>query len=329
MKKIIFFVLLLGFGTQQVWAQARIFNGTNEKIVVSDSKGLTEVVVNARASAIATFLPSDGVAKFNLARYEGFNKVDLGEATRLSKNGKIAIKNLSLDDGSAAEAEEPKVKLGLKKDSKTFGSARTVDAGAARSETQSRSGVVPASGLVLSNQSSYRLTALDGVFKGAALAAGQVSRINRSVPTGKLTFSVYFDPEEDSISSGRNHRWAVINKIIVEGQDSLNITDTDLSQVSSGEEIKKAIKNNFDIDFLIVAGNNAGKVVAARKMTQLELAVGWNYIPVEYMTREGLPVRSILLLMVNNSKRPIVINRRSDADLDSVDPNQIIFSNSK
>jgi len=330
MKKILLFVIFLSFfGAQQSWAQARVFNGTSEKLVVSDLKGLTEVVINARGSAVATFLPSDGVAKFNLSRYEGFNKVNIGEATRVAKNGKIAIKDLSLDDGSAVEDEKPRTILGLKKESKTFGSARTVDTGTARSEIQNRQGVVPASGMVLSNQSSYRLTALDGIFKGAALASGQVSRINRSVPTGKLTFSVYFDPEEDSISSGRNHRWAVINKIIVEGQDSLNITDTDLTQVSSGEEIKKAVKNNFNIDFLIVAGNNAGEVVPARKMTQLDLAIGWNYIPVEYMTKEGLPVRSILLLMVNASKKPIVINRRSDAELDSVNPNEIVFSNSK
>lgn len=328
MKKIIFILLLGFFGAQQIWAQARIFNTTNEKLVVSDLKGLTEVVVNPNGSAVATFLPSDGVAKFNLARYEGFNKVNLGEATRLAKRGKIALKDLSLDDGSASEAGESRESERETATVQQFGYAGS-GAGGSRSGVQTRPVVVPESGIVLSNQSSYRLTVLDGVFKGAALASGQVSRINRRVPTGKLTFSVYFDPEEDSISSGRNHRWAVINKIIVEDQDSLNINDTDLSQVSSGEQIKKAVKNNFNIDFLIVAGNNAGEVVPARKMTQLDLAIGWNYIPVEYMTKEGHPVRSILLLMVNNSKRPIVVNRRSDAELDSVNPNEIVFSNSK
>lgn len=330
MKKIfLFFLLLSFFGAEQVWAQVRIFNLTDDKVVVSDTKGLTEVVINPKSSGVAIFLSSDGIVRFNLARYEGFNKVVIGEATRLAKNGKLALKDLSLDDGSA-QAEETKTQSQPKQatEEKKFGSARA-DAGTFRSSTPSSLGALLESGMVLSNKSSYRLTVLDGIFRGAALASGQVSRINKTVPTGKLTFSIYFDPEEDSISSGRNHRWAVINKIIVEGQDSLIIQDTDLSQVSNGEQIKKAVRNNFNIDFLIVAGNNAGEVVPAKKMAQLDLNIGWNYIPVEYLTKDGLPVRSILLLMVNNSKKPIVINRRSDADLDSVNPGEIVFSNSE
>lgn len=337
MKKIVFLLVLSFLGTQQIWAQARIFNGTSEKLVVSDLKGLTEVVVNPNGSAVATFLPSDGVAKFNLARYEGFNKVDIGEATRLAKNGKIALKNLSLDDGSAAEAEESKVKLGLKKGSKesvvkTFSSsARVIDTGTARPELQSRSsGIVPESGMVLSNNSSYRLVVRNGIFMGSALAAGQTSKNVKQVPLGNLTFSIYFDPEEDSISSGRNHRFAAINKIIVEGQDSVHINDSDLPQISSGKEVEKIIKNEFEFNFQIgSSGENHGEVIPAkgRKVTRLKFEVGINYVSVDYLTKEGLLTRATLLLMVDDSREPIVINRRSDASLDSVDPSQIVFSN--
>lgn len=333
MKKIKFFLLVLSFfGAQQIWAQARIFNGTNEKLVVSELKGLTEIVVNPKGSAVATFLPSDGVAKFNLARYEGFNKIEVGEATRVAKNGKIAIKNLSLDDGSVVE-DDGKDKSDLKKDSKTFGSARTVDTGTTRSEIQDRSaGVVPASGLVLSNQSSYRLVVRDGVFKGSALASGQISKNVKQTPPGNLTFSIYFDPEEDSISSGRNHRWAVINKIIVEGQDTLYITDSDLPQISSGKEVEKIVKNELNINFQIgSSGENHGKMIPtkSRKVTRLKFQVGINYVSVDYLTKEGLLTRATLLLMVDDSKEPIVIYRRKDASLDSVDPSEIVFTNLK
>jgi len=342
MKKIILFILLLGFfGAGQVWAQARIFNSTNDKIVVSDLKGLNEIVINPKSSGVAMFLPSNGIAKFNLAKYEGFNKVPLGEATRLAKGGKIALRDLSLDDGSTAQVE----KVGAQKAQGTqasgkssaerFSSARIREAGEVQAPSeqimispapQNRSSALPGTDLVLSNKSSYRLTVLDGIFKGFALASEQASAISKRTATGKLTFSLYFDPEVDSISSGRNHRWAVINKIIVEGQDSLHITDSDLSQISSGERTQKATKNNFNIDFLVVAGPNAGTVISAKRMTQLDLNIGWNYVPIEYLSNDGLPVRSILLLMVNDSKKPIIINRRSDADLDSVNPDEIVFS---
>ena len=331
MKRIIFFVLLLGFfGAQQAWAQARIFNSTNEKLVVSDLNGLTEVVINPKSSAIATFLPSDGVAKFNLARYEGFNKVSIGEATRLSRKGRIALENLSLNDGSASAVDGAKTESQVET-VRQFGYAGT-STGSTRSAIQDRPGVVPESGLILSNQSSYRMVVRDGIFKGSALASKQISQNTRRVPTGNLTFSIYFDPEEDSISSGRNHRWAVINKIIVEGQDTLHINDSDLPQISSGEEVEKIVKNEFDINFQIgSSGENHGKVIPAksRKVTRLKLQVGFNYVSVDYLTKEGLPVRATLLLMVNNLKEPIIINRRSDSDLDSVDPSQIVFSNSK
>ncbi|MBN2853984.1 hypothetical protein JXK06_00400 [Patescibacteria group bacterium] len=345
MKKIILFILLLGFfGAEQVWAQARVFNSTNDKIVVSDLKGLNEIVINPKSSGVAMFLPSDGIAKFNLARYEGFNKISLGEASRLAKGGKIALKDLSLDDGSAAQTEKAGaqkaqgLQVSGKESVKKFGSARIGDDGEVHVSSDStinlstgstfpnRSSALPETDLVLSNKSSYRLSVLDGIFKGFALASEQASVGSKRTTTGKLTFSLYFDPEVDSISSGRNHRWAVINKIIVEGQDSLHITDSDLSQISSGERTEKATKNNFNIDFLVVAGPNAGTVISAKRMTQLDLNIGWNYVPIEYLSNDGLPVRSILLLMVNDSKKPIIINRRSDADLDSVNPDEIVFS---
>ena len=328
MKKIIFILLLGFFGAQQIWAQARIFNSTNEKLVVSDLKGLTEVVINPKSSAIATFLPSDGVAKFNLARYEGFNKVNLGEATRLSRKGRIALENLSLNDGSVSAMDGAKTESQVET-VRQFGYAGT-STGSTRSAIQDRPGVVPESGLVLSNQSSYRMVVRDGIFTGTALASKQISRNPKRVSTGTLTFSVYFDPEEDSISSGRNHRLAVINKIIVEGQDSLHITDSDLAQVSGGKEVQKVVKNKFKIDFQIVSGQNIGEMISARggKMARLKFQVGLNQIAVEYLTEKGLPVRAILSLMVNDSRKAIKIDRRTGTDLDSVDPSQIVFSNS-
>lgn len=340
MKKIIcLFLLLLGFfGAEQVWAQARVFNSTNEKIVVSDLKNLNEIVINPKSSGVAMFLPSDGVAKFNLARYEGYTKVSLGEATRLAKKGKIALNDLSLNDGSVAQVEKAETKkvektktVSSKSSAERFGSARTADSGSNESSQVSRPGTLPETELVLSNKSSYRLMVSDGVFKGFALASEQTSVGAKKVATGKITFSIYFDPEEDSISSGRNHRRTVVNKIVVQGQDTLYITDSDLGQISSGERIDKSVKNTFNINFQIVSTDNVGKLIpasSARKVIQLDLKIGLNNISVDYLTEEGLPVRTTLLLMVNDSKKPIVINRRSDADLESVNPEDIVFSGS-
>ncbi len=364
MRTIIVIILLLGFvGANEALAQARVYNSSGSKIVVGSLTGPDEVIIPAKSQALVRFLPEDGVANFKLSRYEGFNKVGIGTATRLAKNGKIALRDLSLDDGSAVESqaqtgrssskstEKSGEKTGYEASSskKVFGSgsssggsrissddikksyesertselAKNYESSSSQRNYSNEQALETS--LVLSN-SSYRLVVLEGPFKGFALASEQTSQNSRRVGLGKLNFSVYFDAQVDSMSTGRQHRWSAISKIIVEGQDTLHIYDTDLT-IGSGEPIKKKVKNPFkDNSFLIVGGPNNGVVIPARNMALLDLNLGWNYIPIQYISKEGAPIQATLLLMADGSKKPIVISRRSNASIDSIDPNELVFT---
>jgi hypothetical protein len=139
------------------------------------------------------------------------------------------------------------------------------------SETINASGWWSETTVVPKNESDVRIVVLAGPFKGLALKTGQASKKSKTLKTGEYVFPVYFDQEADSVSTGRQYKWSVIDKIVVEEQDTFRITNADLQQVSSGKQVIKPVKNNLAVDFLVVAGQNAGKVIPANNMLALDL----------------------------------------------------------
>ena len=312
MRKALFLLFIVAW-PMLAMAGSRVFNTTNEKILVS--LGADELVINPRSAAYAWFLPNDGIAEFNLSRYEGFNAVLIGKVKRKVTRGKIAIKDFSLADYSEPEEKEPE-KSKVKEKSSVSATAYPSNTGSWWSNVD----ITP------KNESDYRFTVLANPFRGLALASGQASSRSANIQTGPLTFPVYFDPEEDKTSTGRKYRWAVVSKIIAEGQDTLRITNNDLKNISTGEEIKKAVKNNLPIDFYIVDGPNLGTVIPADRMVQLDLMVGWNVVPVQYKDDQGRPTQAVLLLMINNLKhRPLIADKKSDSGTSSIDPDNLVL----
>lgn len=312
MRKTLFLLFIVAW-PMLAMAGARVFNTTNEKILIS--LGADELVINPRSAAYAWFLPDDGIAEFKLSRYEGFNAVLIGQVKRKVTRGKIAIKDFSLTDYS--EPEEKKTEKS--KDSEKKAVTTT-------SYPVNTGGWWSSVDITPKNESDYRFTVLANPFRGLALASGQASSRSANIQTGPLTFPVYFDPEEDETSTGRKYRWAVVSKIVAEGQDTLRITNNDLKNISTGEEIKKAVKNNLPIDFYIVDGPNLGIVIPADRMVQLDLMVGWNVVPVQYKDEQGRPTQAVLLLMINNLKhRPLIADKKSDSGTSSIDPDNLVL----
>ncbi len=302
-------------------AQVRFANRTNEKITITSVNNVDKVIVNPRSTSFVHFLSSSGKVEFQLGHYVGLNEKQLGIASRQAENGRVTISSLELNEDVEPDKEEDKKESSEEKIN-TFSSFDSSKSGsqASRGDWWSETNLRP------HNASSFRITVLDHPFKGLALAPEQTSSRSITLKTGEYIFPVYFDPEVDSLSTGRQYRWAVVSKIVVEGQDTLKITDYDLMQVSSGEQIRKSVRNNLNVDFLIVHGENAGKVIPANNMSVLNLRVGWNVIPVQYKNQSGLPVQAVLLLMANNLRSPLIADRRSEASLVSIEPENLIIT---
>ncbi len=310
--------ILMVLGLTQVFSQARVFNATSYDATISSSNGLEMVIVKSKKSSFVHFLPSEGIAEFKLGRYEGLNHVILGSAKRQVQKGKIALSDFQLN----SDLEEKKIEKNEEKIAESVGvkPVFTAKTYSASDNFWAKTEVVP------KNESSVRILVLGAPFKGLALESEQYSEKKVLLNTGKYTFPVYYDLEPDSVSTGRKFRWAVVSKIVVEKQDTFKITDYDLREVSTGTIIEKVVKNNLPIDFLIVSGRNDGEVIPANSLYKLEMQVGWNVIPVQYLNEENLPVQAVLLLMANNLKRPLFADRKNGDNVTSIEPDNLILT---
>lgn len=302
------------------FAQVRVLNSTDSKATIMSLNGHEEVVINPKSSAYVHFLPADGLAEFKLGRYDGFKHVSLGIAKRQTSKGRMALRNFELEDNTPAKLQ--KAEKEPEKVKESFSPAQTDYSNQSKGDQDFWSETT----LVAKNESSVRVLALAYPFKGMALEAEQASAKSITLGTGVYTFPVYYDPEPDSLSTGRLHKWSVISKIVVEGQDTLRITDNDLREVSSGVQIQKVVRNYLPIDFLIVAYENQGKVIPANGMMKLDLRVGWNVIPVQYLNKKNMPVQAVLLLMINDQKRkPIFADKKNGENTVSIEPDNLVL----
>lgn len=311
MKRKLFGLLALVVATSfSSFGQAFFANYTTDKVVVASENGQTEVIINPKSKAIVTFLPSDGIASFTLYKYEGMKKVKVGTLQRRVTKKTVYLKDFSPEAEPEAEKNEKKQEKYRKVDKveeDVVESGNQAQVLAYDEEWWSETTVVP------SNETSYRITILTAPFKGLSLKSKQASKKAKTLPTGICEFVIYYDEEVDSISTGRVYNWAVFNKIVVEGQDTLKITDYDLRQVTIGKQINVPIVNKFESDLYITAGPNSGKVIPAKGMTKLDLQVGWNVLSVQYL-KNGLPVQAIALFMANEQKRSFSLSKGGNAN---------------
>lgn len=302
MKKTLFALLILVVATGfSSFGQAFFANHTIYKVAVADESARTEAIVNPRSKAGISFLPSDGIATFTLYKYEGFKKVKVGTFKRRVIKKTVNLKDFS-PEAEAEEVKSDKKQEGKEKTDNAVKEDESIQVVTDDGEWWSETTVVP------SNETDFRLTVLTAPFKGLSLKSKQASKKSKTLNTGVCEFVIYYDEEVDSVSTGRVYNWAVFNKIITEGQDTLKITNYDLRQTTTGKAINAPIINKFQSDLVITAGPNSGKVIPSKGMVKLDLMVGWNVLSVQYI-KNGLPVQAIALFMVSEKKKAFSLEK--------------------
>lgn len=165
-------------------------------------------------------------------------------------------------------------------------------------------------------------------FRGLALKAGQASDKTITVKTGEILFPVFLVAEEDgSTKTGINYSWGIINKIITEGQTEFEFKAEDIMQANNGKVIKKILVSKLPFDFIIAEGASRGTVIPANSPTKLELYLGWNILPIQYKDSDGLPTQAILILLVNDLRRPMMARGKAGVDQITVDRDNIVITN--
>lgn len=165
-------------------------------------------------------------------------------------------------------------------------------------------------------------------FRGLSLKAGQASGKSITLKTGEILFPVFLVAEEDgSTKTGINYSWALVNKIITEGQEEFEFKAGDIMQANSGKEIRKTLVSKLPFDFIIAEGASRGTVIPANYPTKLELYVGWNILPIQYKDAAGLPTQAILILLVNELRKPMMARGRAGSDQITVNRDNIVITN--
>jgi hypothetical protein len=295
--------------------QVRVTNGGENKVEIASTEGTRATTIVPGGTVFLSWLPGSGEAKYQLSRYNGDIKVSLGQFSGVASEGRLIV-NSGTAQKQAISSVNSSVASPVNKKSV---SSVTVS-------VKSGSSDVPTAVLSVTDSTSFRINIPSGPFAGVSLKAGQTSGKTHEVNLGDCTFPLFYDSEPDSTSSGLFYKWAVVSKIIVEGQTSLIIRDKDLKEAFNEAIIKKSLKSNLPFNFLITDEMNSGVVVAANSTSaKLSLHPGWNFMTIQYKDENGWPTQAVLILLVSESDR-LSAGKKTGGEILSIERENIIFT---
>ena len=327
MKKIVLFLLVLGIVfPMSLRAQKQsvlIANATTKKVLVDDQ------IINPRASKELSITVKGNVGQFTLAYYDG---LVLKESVNLAR--KVTKGRIILKDFDPANNDKPDASSADEETTRSKGATADFGGVAINSDNKiqnpddwwSYATVTPKNGL-----KGQSLFVPSEPFKGLALSSGQQSGRSVTLKTGEIMFPALLMEEKDAASTktGINYTWAIVDKIIVEGQSVLEIKPENIMKANDGKLTKKVIVSKLGFPFIIAEGASSGKVVSDNIPTRLDLFIGWNILPIQYKGADGLPVQAILILLVDDSGKPLMTGNKSKEQNISISRNDITIMDFK
>jgi len=164
-------------------------------------------------------------------------------------------------------------------------------------------------------------------FRGLALKPDQISERVVTLRTGEIIFPVFMVAEDETDSqTGVKYSWAIVNKIVTEGQDNFLITPQDVMEANTGRVVRKRMISRLNFDFIISEGASKGIVVSPQTPQRLDFYVGWNIIPIQFKDPKGLPTQAILIILVNDARGNVFARSKTASDV-SVGQDNIVITN--
>jgi hypothetical protein len=302
---LLFGILLPGL----IWGQVKVANATKGIIQVEGISIPSRVVKDVNLAV------KNEVVAMEVFYYEGLEKRGPVKIFRQVEKGQVIIRDFSPNSDLADKFNQAKTESAITTD---FYLGRTVFAGDWWSEVT----VTPENKL-----QDYSIFVPADPFRGLALKPNQKSEKSVTLKTGEIIFPVFLAAENDATKTGVSFSWALVNKIVTEGQTAFEFLPEDIMKANSGEVIKKTLVSKLPFDFIISEGASRGTVIPANYPQKLELYLGWNIIPIQYKDNKGLPTQAILILLVNDLRRSLLARSRGGADQVSVSRDNIVVTN--
>lgn len=325
------------------YSQIEFKNSSSADIKVTSIDGLNTVEVASGQTAFISFLKEVGnivKAKIQHSSYQLGNTfiwVSDGEMSFVVQKGVAVFKSPGQKQAS--------VVTGSEKFSKKWKAAPVPAAPAATEKkfVPSANALEPIKvvSFIVKNCGTVTMTGY-GIFRGVCLKAGKATSTKITAPMGLIQGAFGYDTDNDSIATGANLKWGVLNKAITENMDTLRIFNENLKMSHTGELVTKKLKNKTNIGFQIISigednnskniGNNAQnksnakkpKTISPNKIEKYQLYTGLNVIVVQYLDNKGLPVNAPLTCMVTKDAKMIYLQLKESKE--SVSPDNLQFT---
>jgi hypothetical protein len=190
---------------------------------------------------------------------------------------------------------------------------------------------------VVKNETGQTITGYSEPFMGLCLAAGKSTKKTVTCQTGNIQAAFSCD-DDDKTATGRNRTWAVLDKAIVEGCDTLIIYGQNLLAANTGVLKSKRFVNKTNLSYLKVNGGvtattNSPATPAATTSSptvsnstpattpvvtisenssqRLNFNLGWNVMALQYKDENGYPKQAVLLFLVTEGQKNIYLTQKS------------------
>ena len=317
MKKIVLFFLFFGIMfPMSSWAQTNVAvaNATKDLVVING------VNLPSRSVKIVSLPVSNNSASFEVVYYEGLTKKGPITLTRSVNRNRIEIHDLNSVEVMPSKRSKIENTTTATSSSQTSPIQPTNTSYSGSSDWWASMKVRPQN--KLRNQSIF---VPSEPFKGLALKPGQISVRTAKLQTGTIVFPVFL-ASNDSTRSGEQFAWALVNKIVTEGDTTFEFLPEDIMKANSGDIVKKIIVSKLQNPFIISGGKSRGTVIATDSPQKLELYVGWNILPIQYKDQNGFPTEAILILLVDNRSRALMAREKNKTDIISVVPGNVVVT---
>lgn len=288
-------------------AQVDIKNSWSSRIKIMSVDGLNSLVINPGQSVTANFLrESAGVVTAKVQHWAYANS-----KFTVVDDGLIAfkvIKGKATFTGPGQEQAKPNENKVLVTTDNDKPAVVPQPSGQWFSHTT----------VVVENKCTKTITGYSEPFLGLCLEPKQVTKKTISLPTGNLQAAFCYDEDVDSIATGKNRKWAVLDKAIPEGLDSLKIYNSNLVLANSGKTISKIFRNQTSLGYMIMNedfkpsknSKNTIKTISPNSSQRMEFYPGWNVMAVQYKDQNGYPRQAVLLFMVTEKKGVVKLTRK-------------------
>lgn len=315
-----------------VFGQIQFNNNLSDKIKVTSLLDKTKMVeIAPRQSATVPFLKEEnGVITANIQHWkykpgQSFVYVDDGNFTLSVLNGQATVKSLSQKRATPTNPGST-----TKQGKSSASVSKTISDETAKKPVQSddtSNGTWSSTAnFVVQNLCTKTITGYSGDFLGLCLKPKKVSGEKITHRTGNLQAAFGYDEDIDSIATGKNRKWAVLDKSVTEGMDTLKIYNSNLVLANTGQIVSTNFRNQTSLGYLImndnfttgripsngdVTKNKPVKTISPRSNQRINFFLGWNVMCLQYKDERGFPKQAVILFLVTEGQKDVKLMQSS------------------